>query len=225
MKPINAIIYDTEVNSLEHMEPIEVAWMEVDIIKAVLDNGHNRRSEQRYKPEKPIDMASLAVHLIMPEELDHCPPSSEATIPDCNFVIGHNIDFDEKVMKKANDHRICTLALSRHLWPELSSHKLAVIFLTVSGVSSDTIAQVRNAHNAMSDVIMTYYVLHEIVSRTGVCNVEELHSLSEIARIPTVMPFGKPKGMPISDVPSDYVRWLLRQPDVDSYLRTALEKP
>ena len=43
-----------------------------------------------------------------------------------------------------------------------------------------------------------------------------------MARIPTVMTFGKHKGMVIKDVPRDYVRWLLGQPDVDPYLRQAL---
>ena len=36
------------------------------------------------------------------------------------------------------------------------------------------------------------------------------------------MPFGRHAGEKIADVPTDYVAWLLRQPDVDEYLRTAL---
>ena len=37
------------------------------------------------------------------------------------------------------------------------------------------------------------------------------------------MPFGKHKGVPISEVPKDYKQWLLRQSDVDPYLVKALE--
>jgi exodeoxyribonuclease X len=37
------------------------------------------------------------------------------------------------------------------------------------------------------------------------------------------MPFGKHKGMPIAEVPKDYVRWLLNQPDIDPFLRRALQ--
>jgi exodeoxyribonuclease X len=36
------------------------------------------------------------------------------------------------------------------------------------------------------------------------------------------MTFGKWKGTPVKDVPYDYKRWLLGQPDVDPYLRKAL---
>jgi exodeoxyribonuclease X len=35
------------------------------------------------------------------------------------------------------------------------------------------------------------------------------------------MTFGKHKGTPLSEVPKDYVRWLLDQPNVDPYLRQA----
>jgi uncharacterized protein (DUF3820 family) len=36
------------------------------------------------------------------------------------------------------------------------------------------------------------------------------------------MPFGKPKGMLLANVPSDYTQWLLTQGDIDSYLQKAL---
>jgi exodeoxyribonuclease X len=35
------------------------------------------------------------------------------------------------------------------------------------------------------------------------------------------MTFGKHKGTPLAEVPKDYVRWLLDQPNVDTYLRQA----
>jgi exodeoxyribonuclease X len=36
------------------------------------------------------------------------------------------------------------------------------------------------------------------------------------------MSFGKHKGTAIKDVPADYKRWLLGQPDVEPYLAKAL---
>jgi exodeoxyribonuclease X len=47
--------------------------------------------------------------------------------------------------------------------------------------------------------------------------------MSEKARIPTIMPFGKHKGEWISQVPSDYKQWMLRQDNVSEYLRKALQ--
>ncbi len=38
------------------------------------------------------------------------------------------------------------------------------------------------------------------------------------------MPFGKHRGVPIKDLPKDYVRWALGNlADLDEYLRRALE--
>ncbi len=45
---------------------------------------------------------------------------------------------------------------------------------------------------------------------------------SEDARVPEVMPFGKHKGVRMSDVPADYKRWLASKGDVDPYLVRAL---
>ena len=53
--------------------------------------------------------------------------------------------------------------------------------------------------------------------------IEDLWDQSELARVSSVMPFGKHKGLPLSEVPSDYKRWLLGKGDIDPYLRTALE--
>jgi exodeoxyribonuclease X len=38
------------------------------------------------------------------------------------------------------------------------------------------------------------------------------------------MPFGKHRGVAMAEVPADYKRWLRGQPDVDPYLRQALER-
>jgi exodeoxyribonuclease X len=37
------------------------------------------------------------------------------------------------------------------------------------------------------------------------------------------MPFGKHKGEEITRIPADYRKWLLKQENVDPYLRKALE--
>ncbi|WP_201788740.1 hypothetical protein [Pseudomonas frederiksbergensis] len=54
--------------------------------------------------------------------------------------------------------------------------------------------------------------------------VGELGEISEDARIPTVIGFGKHKGMAVADLPADYKRWLLNQSDLDSYMRKALSR-
>ena len=57
-----------------------------------------------------------------------------------------------------------------------------------------------------------------------VLTAERLWERSEDARIPTHMPFGKHKGVPIAAVPKDYARWLLDQPNVDPAITKAFLK-
>jgi len=66
-------------------------------------------------------------------------------------------------------------------------------------------------------------ILDHICQQLGVKTTEDLYCESEKARIPTTMPFGKHKGMSLTDIPNDYKQWLLGQGDIDSYLRKALE--
>jgi exodeoxyribonuclease X len=83
----------------------------------------------------------------------------------------------------------------------------------------------KEAHSAKADVMNCMRILWRVLN---VLEPEEketweaLWRVSEIARIPTVMSFGKHKGMAIADIPADYKQWLLKQPDVDPYLMKAL---
>ncbi len=65
-------------------------------------------------------------------------------------------------------------------------------------------------------------IVENICSALNIETVEQLWIASESARTPTVMSFGKHKGIPLLEVPSDYKQWLLRQSDLDTYLRKAL---
>lgn len=63
-----------------------------------------------------------------------------------------------------------------------------------------------------------------IVHHLNIHNIDDLYLASEQARIPTKINFGKHKGSLIQDLPHDYINWLLRQDDLDPYLKKALEK-
>ncbi|EQD40642.1 DNA exonuclease X, partial [mine drainage metagenome] len=52
--------------------------------------------------------------------------------------------------------------------------------------------------------------------------VVELHELSEKARIPETINFGKHAGSRIADIPSDYKSWYLKLPDGDPMIKQAM---
>lgn len=82
----------------------------------------------------------------------------------------------------------------------------------------------KGAHRADADIILTANILMHIIHHLNIQTIEQLYVASEEARIPKSISFGKHKGTSISDLPTDYVQWLMRQDDLDPYLRKALEK-
>lgn len=217
---MSAIVFDCETNSdADDREIIEAAWVSVSFGNPCIAGP---MEYFQFRPQKPITMGAMATHHIMEEDLEDCPPSSNFRFPEGFFLIGHNIDFDWKSGGSPNLKRICTLALSRYLWPECDSHKQAALLYYLN--RSNAREMVSRAHAADADVSGCLFLLNTIIAKTGVENWGQLWELSEVARVPTVMTFGKHKGVKISEVPNDYKAWLLRQPDVDEYLRKALTR-
>lgn len=224
------LIIDTETTGFtEPVEPIEVAWVQLDdgLISNDLDLALDLmgRFDQRYKPTQPISFGAMATHHITEEDLEDCPPSADFALPeDTTFLIGHNIDFDWKAIGKPDVPRICTLALSRRLWPDEMGHSLGAMMyrLLHKDEAKDLL---RNAHSAYQDVLLTRILLQHILEKMPkVRTWERLWEASERARIPVTMPFGKHKGTAIADLPADYCDWLLKQTDMDPYVLVAVRQ-
>lgn len=217
---MSAIILDTETTGIVEPALVEAAWLRVQDVRVPAADGVP--FHQRYDPGKPIELGAMATHHITPEDLVGCPPAREFRLPaDVEFLIGHNIDFDWQVIGAPAVKRIDTLALGRKLWPGIDSHRQsALLYLLDRDAARDLC---RRAHSAAVDVLINLALLKWIVPKLEFpATWEALWLHSERARVPTVMPFGKHKGLPIADVPADYKQWLLSKPDVDPYLVRAL---
>ncbi len=214
-----AIIFDVEATDKNDSVIIEAASLDVTSLKP-FEVGNPW--VQRYNPGKPISLGALAIHHIMDEELVDCPASSSFRLPTgTKYLVGHNIDFDWVAIGKPEVKRICTLALARSLWPELDSHTQSALLYYFERDSARE--QLRNAHSALADVWICSKIVGKIINHLHPTSLDALWEMSEKARIPAVMPFGKHKGELISQMPSDYKQWMLRQDNVSEYLRKALE--
>lgn len=224
---MSAVILDTETTGVgDDDKVIEFAC------SAPLENPYDLLREgdisialMRFSSERPISYGAMATHHIIEEDLVGKPVfSGFDPPPGVEYIIAHNVDFDWRMMGKPNIKRICTLALARSLWPLIDSHSLGAMVYHLTEDRSDAREMVKGAHSADADVAMLLEVLLPAILRKnpGVASWSDLWQISEKARIPTVMTFGKHKGMAIGDVPADYKRWLLNQPDVDPYLAIAL---
>lgn len=223
---MNAFIFDSETTGLNEPQLVEAAWLQLEAIPGLPVAGEFL---QRYKPGKPIELGALATSHILDEELADCPDHTEFALPaEVEYLIGHNVDYDWGVIGRPEVKRICTAALSRMLWPDADTHtQSAMIYLHYR---SEAQGLLRNAHAALDDVKNCRLLLIKIMDALGerlgrpVADWEELWTHSEDARIPTVISFGKHRGAKFSDLPAEYRRWLLNQPDLDPFVRKALQR-
>lgn len=216
---MTAVIFDTETTGSHDPQIIEAAWLRVDSPATL---NVIEQFEQRYRPTQPITLGALATHHIYDEELVDCPPHTDFKLPaDVKYIIGHNIDYDWKAIGQPGVKRICTLALARCFYPDADSHSQSAMIYLIDRANARN--RLRTAHSALADVHNCRSLLESLLTLCGpAADWEALWQISEQARIPKIMMFGKHKGAVIASIPADYKAWLLRQPDVDPYLRAAL---
>lgn len=230
MTSINArsIILDTETHDLNGL-PIEIAYAPVDIVQGTLVLDKEQIFDQYYQVGEKITYGSMAVHHILESDLINQPDYRSFKLPtETQYIIGHNIEYDMNAIACCGIDiqplkSICTLALARQVWKNLDAYNMSALVYYVSKGSEKARQMLKNAHRADADIILTANVLMHMLKELQVNNMEELYQISEQARIPTTIHFGKHKGTALTDLPKDYVDWLLSKDDLDSRLRQALE--
>lgn len=226
---MQAIILDTETHTLNGL-PIEIAYAPIQISAGKLSLDREQMFDQLYSVgDEKISFAAMAVHHILEEDITDQPNFGTFTLPDETiYIVGHNIDYDIRAIQTCGVNTshikaICTLALARLVWPEAEAHNISALIYMISKGSAKAREMLKGAHRADADIILTANILMHIIYKLNIQNMEELFAASEDARIPRSINFGKHRGSKIADLPSDYVTWLLRQEDLDPYLKKALE--
>jgi exodeoxyribonuclease X len=225
---MHAIILDTETHTLNG-QPIEIAYAPIDIHQGQLSLDKSQIFDQLYSVDEPISYAAMAVHHILESDLEGQPHYSSFRLPeDTIYMIGHNIDYDLRAIEKCgvdttHIKAICTLALARRVWPDAEAHNISALIYMISKGSAKAREMIKKAHRADMDIILTANILNQVIHQLNIQSLEELYTISEDARIPRSLNFGKHKGTAIAELPADYIQWLLRQTELDPYLRKALE--
>lgn len=224
---MNALILDTETHDL-HGYPIEIAHVPCTITDSVLKLDSDKVFDEYYSCPEPISFGAMSVHHILESDIANKPIYSTFRLPaGVEYIIGHNIDYDIAAIRRCDPSievkGICTLALARVLWGNAPDHKLGTLFYMLKGGTDEARTKLRNAHNAKADISFTAFILNRIVQMLKPKDLQSLYVFSEKARIPTKITFGKHSGTAIKDLPTDYRDWLLKQDNLDPYLRKALE--
>ncbi len=217
---MRAIILDTETTGIKDPDVVELAWVQINEETWSLAPVF----QQYYKNDKPIEWGAMSTHHIIPAMLVDKPGQDKIQIPMAEYIIGHNIDFDWKALKQPQIKRICTLALSRLAHPECDSHSLSSMMYYIHGANEATRTKLKNAHSAAADILLCYDILIPLMEKLDIHSLDQLYAVSEDARIPRIMQFGKHKGQPISEVPKGYRDWYRRQEETDPYVLMAFSR-
>ena len=222
---MSVLILDTETHDLNGY-PIEIAYAPCSFEQGVLVINQGEVFDEYFSCPEPIALGALATHHILEADIAEKPSFDTFKMPQgVQYLIGHNIDYDIKAIQKCQPDftvkGICTLALCRMVWPELP-HTLSAMYYHVMDDLELARKHLRHAHNAKADIYFTGVILKTLVEQLGIKDMNSLFIMSETARIPKYITFGKHKGTAIKDLDSGYVSWLLKQPDLDPYLRKAL---
>lgn len=224
---VEAILFDTETTGLNEPQVIQAAYLNLHGIEPEQILEASQGTNEYFKPTKPIEFGALSTHHIFAEDLQDYPVWEYAShMPSCDYLVGHQIDFDWTVIGKPAIKRICTLAMARRLWPDLDSHKLTSCTYFLFGKRYKD--KIQGAHNAYEDVQLNFLLLESILEELGrrevvIASWEDLWVFSEAARIPMIMTFGKHKGKHVRDVDWGYVNWYRKQPDPDEYMLKAFD--
>lgn len=223
--------FDTEATDKENGELIEAAWLKVAPVIDLAGESDAIPStlpvtevfEQRYMPQQRITFGAMAVHHIFEYELYGCPPSHTFALPeDCEYIIGHSIDFDWQLIGRPNVKRICTDALARHLYPTADSYSLVALAYMTCWQGIRPLA--KNAHGAKADCDLVRFLLLEMLKEIDVTTWRGLWEISERCRTPLRLPFSRHKGTPLEALDDGMVNWCLRQDWITEDLRVALEQ-
>lgn len=217
------VIADCETPSLNPKDGVcEVAFIEIDIDGALVES-HTSLID----PEVPISPEAAGVHGIRDSDVEDAPTLEEYMtivrdrpyLKDDFIFIAHNAKFDwDRLGSWFNcNTKLCTLRLCRKLWPEAPNHKLQTMrmYLDLPFVRGD-------AHSALGDVEVCRGIIVKAMSEFNL-TMAELVELSNSPIPVKAMSFGKYKGVPLSEVPKQYVTWALKNLDLDPDLKAALE--
>ena len=162
-----------------------------------------------------------------------------------NYIIAHNINFDISMLEKENFsnkiEKIDTLKVAQHIFEDAPSHKLQVLRYYLKLNEEEELESKKynikiEAHNAISDVLITKLLLSRIVKELKIRFPKiknYIKYLVELTNKPILLKkinFGKYKGRNIEDIIKkdyQYIKWLFNKSEDENMkytLNTLLKK-
>lgn len=174
-----------------------------------------------YRPLNGIPPETMAVHHITEADFNTdtpvCTPERlrmavwGGSEPD--VLVAHNCEFERQfIPDTATDDLpwICTLKAALRIWPDAPAHSNQVLRYW-RGLTLDA-ALAMPPHRAGPDAWVTAHLLTELLNEAP---VEQMVAWTLEPKLLPKVPFGKHRGLPWTDVPIDYLQWMIGQRDME----------
>lgn len=165
----------------------------------------------------PISYGAMATHHITDAMVAEAPVLADA-LWNCGLdevgpvatPVMHNAAFDLAFLPerfRAQPH-ICTYRCALHLFPDAESHSNGALWYEL-GLNHPMPPEAGSMpHRALFDALMTSDLLAHMLT---IKPLEQLIRLTTAPVVLTTCRFGKHRGEAWADIPTDYMRWVLKQ--------------
>lgn len=202
--------------------------IEVGIVDVVAD-GEGWRAlppvSKLFRPRGEISFHAMAVHHLTPEHFceddPHCDEYRlrEMFAEPADVMVAHSARFERSFIADTATGGlpwICTVRSSKAVWTQAPGHSNQVLRYW-RGLRLDP-ALADPAHRAGPDAWVTAHILIDLLKEAS---VEQLLAWTAAPQDVATIPFGKHRRKPWSEAPTDYLVWMVGQPDMDPAVAAA----
>ena len=219
LPPTTVRVIDTETagQRLPDDAVIEIGSMDLDLL--TLESGN--RMETLVDPAGvAISPGARRVHKIEDRELEGAPAFAEAAPPfaTARTYAAHRASFDRSRLQFPGTW-LCTWKLALRAFPDCPAHGLQSLVRRLQ--LRPELPEGSHAHRALFDAVCTVELLAACYRALSPrCDGPEdwLRRATKVSREPGLLVrfrFGRHKGMAVREVPTDYLIWMLNEPDMD----------
>jgi len=175
------------------------------------------------QPDREIQHSAMGVHHITPSMVENTPHHKDALAriadPRAHYYVAHHAKFEAAFFSLPRPW-VCSMKLARKVWPNAPDHKAQTLryWLNVDGDNNFDINLASPPHRAGPDSYITAFIFRRLLISYGF-DVMQMMRDQQQSQLLTTISFGKHKGMPWSGVPSDYLKWILNNPQAEDDVR------
>lgn len=218
-----ARIIDLETTGLpeEGAKVCEVGYLDVDLTKPDYRVLLNTCRQQLINPEVKMRPEISAVHHLVDADFIDKPfwgsaeKALQLGLTDADPYVAHGAKFERHFFPGGDHPWICTYKCALRAWPDAPGHSNQVLryWLQSQGLIRVNPELAHPPHRALPDAYVTAHIFSALM-QLG----RPLERLIEISSKPAFLPvirFGKHSGTKFSEIPRDYLEWMVKQTDMD----------